>query len=594
MQTVQQQIQNHVQAALQSTLSEQFSGADISAVSADSLQVVPTGNPQFGDYQWNGALPLAKALKTNPRALAQAVVEKLEVSSFSAPPEIAGPGFINFRLQPEFLASMIAQVVQDERAGIPTTETPRTVIVDYPSPNVAKPLHVGHIRTTFIGDAIARLLRFVGHNVVGDNHIGDWGTPIGMVIWGWKRFRDEAAFDAAPLEEMGRIYKRVKELTDKDKQPAEEAKATLDAARAETAKLQSGDEENLAIWNLLRERSQIELDAMYQRLDIRIDETLGESFYNDRLAPVVQELRDKGLAVDSQGAVIIPFEEPEHLRDKPMLIQKSDGGYLYATTDLATIQYRMERWQPDEMIYIVDARQSDHFRQLFAAAALWGYDKVLLEHVGFGKILGDDGKPIKTREGDPPRLSDLLDEAERRALEIVREKNPDLPHAAQQEVARVVGIGAIKYADLSQNRTGDYTFSWEKMLALQGNSAPYLLFAYVRIRSIFRRAGLDEAQVLQLAIHSTLVLEHDAELALAKYLLRFHLAIETALLDYRLNAISDYLFELSQKFSSFIEACRVLDSEEPARSSRLVLCLLTANVLKTGLNLLGIGTIEQM
>jgi arginyl-tRNA synthetase len=587
MQTVQQQLQNQINSALQSTLSAQFAAANISGVSSDALQVVPTANAQFGDYQWNGALPLAKALKTNPRALATAVVERLEVGEMSAAPEIAGPGFINFRLNPEFIASMIAQVVQDERAGIPVVETPRTVIVDYPSPNVAKPLHVGHIRTTFIGDAIARLLRFVGHNVIGDNHIGDWGTPIGKVILGWKKYRDEANFAKQPLEEMGRLYKIVNSEGETDA-------AILDAARSETAKLQSGDAENLAIWQRLREASQKELDAMYARLDIHIDETLGESFYNDRLAPVVQELRDKGLAVESQGAVIIPFEEPPHLRDKPMLIQKSDGGFLYASTDLATIQYRMERWQPDEIIYIVDARQADHFRQLFTAAKLWGYDKVLLEHVAFGKIMGEDGKPIKTREGEPPKLGDLLDEAERRSLEIVREKNPDLPPEVQQEVARVVGIGAIKYADLSQSRTSDYTFSWDKMLALQGNSAPYLLFAYVRIRSIFRRAGLDEAQVLQIAAQSTLHLEHEAELALAKYLLRFHLAIETAQVDYRLNAISDYLFELSQKFSSFIEACRVLDSEEPARSTRLVLCLLTANVLKTGLNVLGIGTIEKM
>ncbi|MDF2441018.1 MAG: arginyl-tRNA synthetase, partial [Abditibacteriota bacterium] len=285
---------------------------------------------------------------------------------------------------------------------------------------------------------------------------------------------------------------------------------------------------------------------------------------------------------------------PAQLTDKPMMIQKSDGGFLYATTDLATIQYRMERWQPDEIVYIVDARQSLHFQQLFAAARKWGHAKVLLEHIAFGKILGEDGTPIKTREGDPPKLTGLLDEAERRALDVVREKNPDLSPEVQAEVARVVGIGAIKYADLSQNRTSDYQFSWEKMLALQGNSAPYLLFAYVRIRAIFRRAGLDENALQQLAYASALQLEHESEIALAKHLLRFHMAIDTALQDYRLNAISDYLFELAQKFSSFIEACRVLDSPEPLRGSRLALCLLTAHVLKQGLNLLGIETIEQM
>ena len=595
MQTVQQQLQNCVESALQSTLSA-MGETDISSVSSDALQVVPCANAQFGDYQWNGALPLAKALKTNPRALAQSIVANLQVDDISATPEIAGPGFINFRLQCEYLHRKIAEALADERVGIPPVETPRAVIVDYPSPNVAKPLHVAHIRTMFIGDAIARLLRFVGHTVIGDDHVGDWGTPIGMVIWGWKRMADKDGFEQAPLNEMGRIYKIVKGMTtekDETGKLTSQAFGTLTEVREETAKLQSGDAENLAIWTLLRDRSQVELDAMYERLGIRIDERLGESFYNDRLQPVVEDLRARGLAEESDGAIIIAFDEPQ-LADKPMMIQKSDGGFLYATTDLATIQYRMERWQPDEMVYIVDARQSLHFQQLFAAAKKWGHDKVLLEHIAFGKILGDDGTPIKTREGDPPRLAGLLDEAERRALDVVREKNPDLAPEVQAEVARVVGIGAIKYADLSQNRTSDYQFSWDKMLALQGNSAPYLLFAYVRIRAIFRRAELNEQALCQLSTQSTLQLEHDAEVTLAKYLLRFHLAVDTAQQDYRLNAISDYLFELAQKFSSFIEACRVLDSPEPLRTSRLALCLLTANVLKQGLNLLGIETIEQM
>jgi len=579
METLPALLQHRLHSALQDTCDALFPDADVASFPAEARSVVPCANAQFGDYQWNGALSLAKLLKTNPRALASALIERIDVSGLAESPEIAGPGFVNFRVKTELLASLVPQVLADPRCGVPLVAQPKTVVVDYPSPNVAKPLHVGHVRTTFIGDAIARTLRFAGHKVVADNHIGDWGTPIGMVIWGWKRFCDEDAF-----------VSNVKGMTTAK---TDEGRVALSAVREETAKLQSGDAENLKIWKRLRDASQRELDAMYETLDVHIDVTLGESFYNDRLAPVVEELQAKGLAVESQGAIVVPFEEPPHLRDKPMLVRKSDGSFLYATTDLATIQYRMETWSPDEIVYVVDARQSDHFRQLFAAARKWGFNEVELRHVTFGTILGEDGTPIKTREGDPPKLSDLLDEAQKRALEIVREKNAELSEAEQREVARVVGIGAIKYADLCQNRTSDYLFSWEKMLAMQGNSAPYLLFAYVRVRSIFRRAGMSDEQVQSLSSR-TCELTHPKEIELCKYLLRFHEAVEDALQDYRLNAISDYLFELSQIFSSFIEACRVLDAPEPERTTRLMLCALSANVLKQGLELLGIETIEKM
>lgn len=574
MQTVQQILQEKIQTALAAT------GADLSLVSPDVLQVVPCANPEFGDYQFNGALPLAKSLKTNPRALAQSVIEKLDVSGIAQAPEIAGPGFINFRLTREFLESRIAQALADEHLGVPQTTAPRTVVVDYPSPNVAKPFHVGHIRTMFIGDAIVRLLRFLGHKVIGDNHIGDWGTPIGKVIFGWKQSGDEAAFQNAPLEEMGRLYKLVN--ADPESQ---------DAARQEIAKLHQGDEENLAIWRKLRDASQKELDAIYEQLGIHVDVTLGESFYHDQLAGIVEDLKARDLAVESNGAQIIRFEEPPHLRDKPMLIQKSDGSFLYATTDLATIKFRMETWAPDEIVYVVDARQSDHFRQLFAAAQLWGFTDVKLNHVAFGKILGDDGTPIKTREGDPPKLSYLLEEAQSRARAIASEKNAELSGEQLAEIGRVIGLGAIKYADLSQNRLSDYVFSWDKMMALQGNSAPYLLNAYVRIRSIFRRAV---AQGVTFDEKAPLHLENPTEQGLAKLLLRYPLALATAESDYRLNAISDYLLELAGTFHSFFEECPVLKSDSPLRESRLALCELTARVLKHGLNLLGIETVEQM
>jgi len=581
MQTVQQQLQEKVNTALQSVLA----GAS-SEVAADVLQVVPCANPQFGDYQFNGALPLAKAQRTNPRALAQNIVAQLDVAGISEPPEIAGPGFINFRLKREFIQRMAAQALADPRVGVPQTDHKRTVIVDYPSPNVAKSLHIGHIRTTFIGDAIARLLRFAGHTVISDNHIGDWGTGFGKVIIGWKKYRDEANFQRDPLDEMDRLYRLVEAESKQNKEIQEEA-------RLETAKLQAGDPENRAIWQHLRAVSQVEFDRIYDLLDIHCDETLGESFYNDRLAGVVQDLLQRGIATESEGAIIIRFEEPANLGDKIMVIQKKDGASLYSTTDLATVQYRMERWQPDEIIYVVDARQSLHFQELFNVTHRWGFKDVILRHITFGTILGDDGKPIRSRSGEAIKLKDLMAEAERRALEIVRQKNPDLEAQKQQEIARVIGLGALKYADLAPSRTSDYIFSWDKSLALSGNSAVYLEYAYVRIRSIFRRAQAEgiAADVQQL---ETLHLEQPAELELAKFILRFPLAIETALSDYRLNAITDYLFELAQKFTAFYDACPVVKSEEPLRSSRLALCELTANVLKQGLNLLGIETIEKM
>jgi arginyl-tRNA synthetase len=575
MQTIQQQLQTRVDAALRSTLE------DAGIVAPDVLQVVPCANPQFGDYQFNGALPLAKALKTNPRALAQQIVAALDVSTLSEAPEIAGPGFINFRLKREFVEAMIAGALADPRLGVPTASQPRRVVVDFSAPNVAKPMHVGHIRSTIIGAAITRLLRFSGHTVFTDNHIGDWGTQFGKLILGWKQHLDAANLATDPIGEMERLYRLVNAASEADE-------AVANAARAEVAKLQNGDAENLRIWEQLRALSQNQFDEIYGRLGVEFDETLGESFYNDRLPQVVSDLKAQGLAEDSEGAVVVRFESPQ-LADKPLLIQKSDGAYNYGTTDLATIQYRVERWQPQEILYVVDVRQSLHFQQLFDTARRWGYNDVALRHISFGTILGEDGTPIKTRSGETIKLRDLLDEAQQRALAIVRDKNPDLSETQQREIARVIGIGAVKYSDLSQNRSSDILFSWDKMLAMQGNTAPYLQYAYVRVRSIFRRAGIDNFEV-----PSTPVLEHPAELDLAKHLLRFALAIDTALSDYRINAISDYIFELAQKFSVFFESCPVLKSESPVRESRLALCDLTAGVLRQGLNLLGIETIEQM
>lgn len=572
MSTPRQRLQSAVDGAL-----AQF---DLTGVSPEILQVVVATNPQFGDYQFNGSLPLAKHLRLKPRDIAAQIVAALDVAGVAETPEIAGAGFINFRLLPEFVSACATAALTDPRQGVPVTENKRKIVLDYPSPNVAKPLHVGHTRTTFIGDAVNRMLRFLGHEVISDNHIGDWGTPIGKVIVGWKKYRDEAAFETAALDEMGRLYALV------NSQPE-----LLDEARLETAKLQSGDPENLEIWETLRTASQRDLDKLYDRLDVHTDVTLGESFYNDRLASVIDKLVEKGIAVESQGALIIPFEEPEHLRDKPMLIRKSDGSALYATTDLATVEYRMETWAPDEMIYVVDVRQSDHFRQLFAATKKWDYKDVKLFHVSFGTILGDNGKPISTRDGVTSKLDLLLDEAERRAYEVAKEKNPELTHEELTEIARVLGIGAIKYADLSPNRTSDYQFSWEKMLALTGNSAVYLEYAYVRTRALRRQA---EKRGIAWPESTEISLTEPAELDLAKHLLRFGEKLESALNDYRPHLLCEYLFETAQKFASFYDQCPILISEPPARESRMLLAQLTGDVLKRGLNLLGIEVIERM
>jgi arginyl-tRNA synthetase len=579
MQSVQSELQSYIDTALTKVLGE----ADISSVSSDALRVVPTANPQFGDYQWNGALPLAFGLKSNPRALAQQVIDGLDVSSISAPPEIAGPGFVNFRLTTEYLQNKTAQVIADAGLGVPEAEYSRTVVVDFSAPNVAKPMHVGHIRSTVIGDAISRVLSFAGHRVVRDNHIGDWGTQFGKMIIGWKKYRDDDALQRDPIAEMERLYQLVNKQTENDENVANEA-------RLETAKLQSGDAENRAIWEKLRELSQSQFDTIYNLLGVTFDETLGESFYNDRLQSVVETLKQKGIAEESEGAIIIRFDAPPAIADKVLVIQKSDGAATYGTTDLATIQYREERWQPEEIVYVVDARQSAHFMQLFETNRQAGFTDAELKHVAFGTILGEDNRPIKTRTGEPIKLIDLLTEAQNRALEIAREKNPELGEEQLQNIARVIGIGAVKYTDLSQNRTSDYVFSWDKMLALQGNTAPYLQYAYVRIRSIFRKAeteyGIRETEFS--------ILQEAAEIELAKFILRFPLAIETALSDYRLNALPEYLFDLAQKFTTFYDACPVLKSESPLRESRLALCQLTGDVLKQGLNLLGIETIEQM
>jgi len=570
-----------------------------------SILVRPCPDPKFGDYQTNALMALAKQRKLNPRQLASDVVARLRVDEWCSKVEIAGAGFLNFHLKPEAIAHTLQEAARGQHLFFATSGQPRTVVIDFSSPNVAKAMHIGHIRSTVLGDSLARSLRLLGHRVVTDNHIGDWGTQFGMLLVGWKRELDPAALQLDPIAEMERLYKKLNA-------ECKANPATLELARQELVKLQDGDPGNLAIWREMLQLSQQQFNAIYARLNVRFDHTLGESFYNPQLKSVVQELRVRGLARESEGAWCVfsdgslpPKEDPflktedGELKPNPFLIQKSDGAANYATTDLATLAYRLQTWQPDEIIYVTDGRQQLHFRQLFATFQRWHpelADRVKLAHVWFGSILGDDGKPIKTRDGSAIKLADVLDEAEQRALAVVTEKNPELPETQRRQVARVVGLGAVKYADLLPNRQSDYIFNWDKMLALAGNTAVYLLYAYARVRSVLRKAGESNttATAAGEAPGGSFKLEAPAELALARHLLNFGIVLEAMADEYRPNYLCNYLYELAGAFARFWESCPVLKSEGIERVTRLALCDLTGRVLRQGLDVLGIETLDEM
>ena len=585
------QIESSLQAAVRVVLPD----ADVSTV------LVRPCDPKFGDYQSNALMSLAKTRKLNPRQLATDVVAKLDVSAVCEKVEIAGAGFLNFRLKSSVLTQSLESAARGEHLFFDKAAAPKTVVIDFSSPNVAKPMHVGHIRSTGIGDALQRTLRLLGHRVISDNHIGDWGTQFGKLLLGWKQILDRAALERDTIAELERLYKVINAECDANPLRLEEAKSEL-------VKLQAGDAENTAIWKEMIRLSQIQFDTIYARLGVKFDQALGESFYNPWLGEVVNDLLQRGIARESEGAVgvfsdgsvppkedvFLVHREGEWMPD-PALVRKSDGGFNYMTTDLATIDYRLKTWSPDEIVYVVDDRQSGHFKKLFLTFARWksaDAKKTKLIHVGFGKIMGDDGKPFKTRSGDTVKLGDLLDEAEERAYKIVSEKSAELPEAQRKEIARVIGLGAVKYADLLPNRQSDYIFSWDKMLALQGNTAPYLVYAYARIKSIFRKA--EETSNIQ---HSTTNIQLAApeELTLARHLLNFGITLEAVADELRPNYLCNYLFELAGKFTSFYENCPVLKADDAAtRDSRLALCALTARVLKQGLETLGIATVEQM
>jgi len=561
----------------------------------------PTKDAKNGDYQANCAMPLKGKLNKPPRDIAADIIAKLQIDDICEPPEIGGPGFINLRFKTEWLAKQLQSIVNDDRLGVGTVAEPKTYVIDYSSPNVAKPMHVGHVRSTVIGDALARILRFMGHKVISDNHVGDWGTQFGMIIYGYRNFLDQAAYDASPVTELARLYQLVYAIIKHQQSPQDEATEEVKQlspdhpeiqkkALAETAKLHEGDEENNRLWSEILPHCRVEIQRTYDRLDVQFDYEYGESFYHDMLGDVVDELIEKEIATESDGAICVFFPGKE----APMIVRKSGGAFLYATTDLATIKYRMEEWKPDAILYVVDHRQSEHFQNLFATAKRWGFDEVELQHVRFGTVLGEDGKPMKAREGDAAGLEGLLDRAVEGALEIVQETSPQLPAETQAKVADIVGHGAIRYADMSHARTSDYKFSYPKMLALKGNTSAYMQIAHARVYGIFSKGDIDIAALRAAA--PSIQLDHPAERALGIELLRFENAIDDVLLDYRPNMLTDYLYEqLAKAYSGFFENCHVLKAEnEATKESRLLLCDLTARTIKQGLNLLGIGAPERM
>jgi len=598
-----------IQERLQRAVSAVLPGADVSAV-----LVRPCPDPKFGDYQTNALMSLAKARGLNPRQLANDVMSRLDVSDICESVQTAGAGFLNFRLKLPALAQTLEGAARGEHLFFDKAVQPRAIVIDFSSPNVAKPMHVGHIRSTILGESLARTLRLLGQRVVTDNHIGDWGTQFGMLIVGWKTILDRASLERDPLAEMERIYKLIQSRCDPEKGGYDAA--IHEGARRELVKLQQGDPENLAIWRDMIALSQKQFEAIYGRLGVRFDHAYGESFYQPRLQPLVDDLMAKGIARESEGAKCVfsdgslpPKQDPFLIqRDgrwepNPQIIQKRDGAFNYATTDLATLAFRVETWNPREIVYVTDGRQQLHFQQVFATFRRWqeasaapGADAggLKLAHVWFGSILGEDGKPLKTRSGENVKLSELLEEAELRAYKMVSEKSPDLPEEQRREIGRVIGIGAVKYADLLPNRQSDYVFSWDKMLSLEGNTAPYLQYAYARIRSIFRKGGLDSASTAGDLSASKVNLAAPEEINLARHLLNFGLTLRAVEEEYRPNFLCNYLYDLAGRFTQFYENCPVLKSEGETRSTRLILCDRTAKVLKQGLSVLGIETLEQM
>ncbi|AKK79790.1 MULTISPECIES: arginine--tRNA ligase [Klebsiella] len=575
---------------IQALLSEKVSQALIAAgAPADcEPQVRQSAKVQFGDYQANGVMAVAKKLGMAPRQLAEQVLSHLDLNGIANKVEIAGPGFINIFLDPAFLADNVNLALQSERLGVAKPQ-PQTIVVDYSAPNVAKEMHVGHLRSTIIGDASVRTLEFLGHRVIRANHVGDWGTQFGMLIAYLEKQQQENAGEMA-LADLEGFYREAKKHYDEDE-------AFAERARSYVVKLQGGDEYFLQMWRKLVDITMSQNQITYDRLNVTLtrDDVMGESLYNPMLPGIVADLKAKGMAVESEGATVVFLDEYKNKEGEPMgvIIQKKDGGYLYTTTDIACAKYRYETLHADRVLYYIDSRQHQHLMQAWTIVRKAGYvpESVPLEHHMFGMMLGKDGKPFKTRAGGTVKLADLLDEALERARRLVAEKNPDMPADELEKLANAVGIGAVKYADLSKNRTTDYIFDWDNMLAFEGNTAPYMQYAYTRVLSVFRKAGIDESALAAAPV----VISEDREAQLAARLLQFEETLAVVAREGTPHVMCAYLYDLAGLFSGFYEHCPILSAEsEEARNSRLKLALLTAKTLKLGLDTLGIETVERM
>ncbi|EBQ9025620.1 arginine--tRNA ligase [Salmonella enterica subsp. enterica serovar Ajiobo] len=575
---------------IQALLSEKVSQAMIAAgAPADcEPQVRQSAKVQFGDYQANGMMAVAKKLGMAPRQLAEQVLTHLDLSGIASKVEIAGPGFINIFLEPAFLAEQVQQALASDRLGV-SQPTRQTIVVDYSAPNVAKEMHVGHLRSTIIGDAAVRTLEFLGHHVIRANHVGDWGTQFGMLIAWLEKQQQENAGDMA-LADLEGFYRDAKKHYDEDE-------AFAERARNYVVKLQSGDTYFREMWRKLVDITMTQNQITYDRLNVTLtrDDVMGESLYNPMLPGIVADLKAKGLAVESEGATVVFLDEFKNKEGDPMgvIIQKKDGGYLYTTTDIACAKYRYETLHADRVLYYIDSRQHQHLMQAWTIVRKAGYvpDSVPLEHHMFGMMLGKDGKPFKTRAGGTVKLADLLDEALERARRLVAEKNPDMPADELEKLANAVGIGAVKYADLSKNRTTDYIFDWDNMLAFEGNTAPYMQYAYTRVLSVFRKADIDE----QALASASVIISEDREAQLAARLLQFEETLTVVAREGTPHVMCAYLYDVAGLFSGFYEHCPILSAENDAvRNSRLKLAQLTAKTLKLGLDTLGIETVERM